>query len=480
MKRLILIVTCLSLGALGALVGHSLLIGQSVPAGSGGVLAKETNSYRDVVKRVLPAVVSVEARAKGGALKLRRPGDMQLPKGGTEDSDPSRVGFGSGFLISAKGVIVTNNHVVENADDVIVTMADGRKLVTRNIRTDPKTDLAILQFDDKDGLPFLSFGDSNGMEIGDRVLAVGAPFGLTGTVTHGIISSKDRSLRMNMYEDFLQTDAAINPGNSGGPLVNLEGKVIGINSAIKSRTGGFQGIGLAISSNLGKTIVEQLLKEGVVRRGYLGVAVQNLDEDFLKELNLKDVIGVVVTRLYPDAPGEKGGLKSGDVITSIDEKKIKDTRELQTLIAGTSIGKSVEVRILRDRKPETLKITIEEQPKDVTVAKATPTIPDVGSGAIRMDKIGVTLADLTPALAEALGYPESVKGALITRMDRRGLASAMGLRTGLVIVSVERKPVTSAKTASAMINAGSTRRGIMLGIRGPGGSQTIILKEGDE
>ncbi|MFO0844748.1 MAG: trypsin-like peptidase domain-containing protein [Gemmataceae bacterium] len=212
------------------------------------------------------------------------------------------------------------------------------------------------------------------MEIGDRVLAVGAPFGLTGTVTHGIVSSKGRSLKMNLYEDFLQTDAAINPGNSGGPLVNLEGKVIGVNSAIKSRSGGFQGIGLAISSNLTRNIVDQLLKEGVVRRGYLGVGILDVDEEIRKELSLKEASGVKVTRIYPDTAGDKGGLKSNDVIVAVAGKPVKDGRALQMVVAGLPVGKEAEVEVIRGGKPLKMRVTIDEQPKAFGAVKP-PEIP---------------------------------------------------------------------------------------------------------
>jgi len=235
MKRSILIVACLFLGGLGTYVAQSMMqgkfiTGDTVAATAGGPAAatpipKELTSYREIVKRVLPAVVSIEAQAKGGARPKRKPGEMQLPEPGPfRDEERSKVGFGSGFIISPKGVVVTNNHVVEGADLAIVTLWSGKKYTSRTIKTDPKTDLAIIQLDSRELLPYMEFGDSDSMEIGDRVLAVGAPFGLTGTVTQGIISSKGRSLRVNMYEDFLQTDAAINPGNSGGPLISLDGR----------------------------------------------------------------------------------------------------------------------------------------------------------------------------------------------------------------------------------------------------------------
>lgn len=464
MKRLLLVFTSLILGGLLAYVGQSLLQGQGSGTATSTETPKDPTSYRDIVKKILPAVVSIEAISKTASRRA------------TDEDNPNRVGFGSGFLISSKGVIVTNNHVVESGDYVVVQMANGKKYTSKTIRTDPKTDLAIVMLDTKDALPFLEFGDSNTMEIGDRVLAVGAPFGLTGTVTHGIISSKGRSLRMNMYEDFLQTDAAINPGNSGGPLVNLEGKVIGINSAIKSRSGGFQGIGLAISSNMGKSIVEVLIKDGVVRRGYLGVGIREVDAELAKEVGLKTVTGVQVTRIYPEGPGDKALLKIGDVILTLGGKPIRDTRELQTIVAAQPIGKPVDLEIFRDSKPVKLKVTIEEQPKTFDVGRS-PGIPEPGKGAIRIEKVGVTVADLTAELGEALGYPETVRGALITRIDRGGIASRGGLGTGMVIVSVDRKAVTTAKAASTLVNAGSLKAGILVNVRGPrSGVQSVLLK----
>ena len=296
MKRWSMVASLLVLGGvIGTVITGSFLQGQNAaPA----VYPRELASYRDVVKKVLPAVVSIEARAKPSRPSRRRgqrppiDDDRSCPRSSagssrtcrrrpeaTATTDSRTLGFGSGFLVDPKGVILTNYHVVDGADEVEVAAArTAASSPRKDIKTDPKTDLAIVRIDAKEPLPYLELGDSDAMEIGDRVLAVGAPFGLTGTVTHGIISAKGRSLHMNMYEDFLQTDAAINPGNSGGPLVNLEGKVIGINSAIKSRSGGFQGVGLAIASNLAKNVMEQLLKDGVVHRGYLGVQIKDVDD----------------------------------------------------------------------------------------------------------------------------------------------------------------------------------------------------------
>jgi serine protease Do len=462
LKRSFLVLACLTLGAAGAQLGQSLLQGQGravdAPAAA---LPREISSYRDVVKKVLPAVVSIEAKGKGGAA----------------EEEGAGASFGSGFLVSPKGVVVTNNHVVEGADAVLVQLRDGRKFTSRQIKRDPKSDLAIVVLDSKQALPFLSLGDSDAMEIGDRVLAVGAPFGLTGTVTHGIVSSKGRSLHMNMYEDFLQTDAAVNPGNSGGPLVSLDGKVIGINAAIKSRTGGFQGVSLAISSNLARRIVKELLENGAVRRGYLGVGIRDVDDEVAKVLGMKDARGVQITRLFPDGPGDKAGLKRRDVVLSLGGKAVQNGRELQSVVAGLPLGKPIDVRVFRDGKEQTLKVTIQEQPQDFGTAASAPARvrPRV------IESVGLTVADLSDELAESLGYPDTVKGALVLRVLPGSLAAQAGIRPRMVIVSVEKKAVSSAQALADAVSAGSTAKGITVQARSPrGGQKTFVLKDADE
>jgi serine protease Do len=371
---------------------------------------------------------------------------------------------------------------VDGAEQVIVELRDGRKFVSKEIKTDPKTDLAIVRIEAKGPLPYLELGDSAAMEIGDRVLAVGAPFGLTGTVTQGIISAKGRSLHMNMYEDFLQTDAAINPGNSGGPLVNLEGKVIGINAAIKSRSGGFQGIGLAVASNMARNVMDQLLQNGVVRRGYLGVQIKDvIDPEVAGRLGLKEgESGVLVTRVFEKTPGAKAGLKDGDVIQSLDGKTIKDGHELQTVVASLPLGKPVEVAVLRDGKPQKLSVTIEEQPRDYgTTRVPLRRAPENEADSVEVDKIGVEVSDLTPETAEQLGYPDNTRGVLITKVDSDGLAAAGGLRRGMVIAKVNKKPVTSAKALKEALAAASLDKGVLLQVQSPqGGTNYVLLKSG--
>ncbi len=482
---------------LGIFIGGTGLQGQP-PVNAVPMNGREPTSYRDIVKRVLPAVVSIESKvslAKMKAPRKQRGADAfddprvpeefrrffeefrrQTPE---DESFSPRLGFGSGFLVDPKGVVVTNNHVVDGADQVVVQLQDGRKFTTKNIRGDKRTDLAVVILEgEHTNLPYLEMGDSDAMEIGDRVLAVGAPFGLAGTVTQGIVSAKGRNLRLNMYEDFLQTDAAINPGNSGGPLVALDGKVVGINSAIKSRTGGFQGVGLAITSNLAKNVVHKLRTEGVVKRGYLGVQIQDLDADVAKRLNVPH--GVVVSDLLDSSPAGKAGVKAGDIVTSINGQPVKDGRSLQTVVAGLPIGKSTPVEVNREGESKTLNVTIEEQPNTFGVAGTTPgpRQPDRREESTTVGKVGIDVADLSDEMADELGLRKGVQGAVITKVHAGTLASEAGLRRGMVITKVDQKAVTSASAAQSALEAASLEKGVLLQVRSPqGGLSFVLLKQ---
>jgi serine protease Do len=356
-SRSALIVTCLALGSAGGYMINSAIGPVHAEQKVSPVVAKELTSYRTIVKDVVPAVVSIDSKVKakrGMRFRPDREGNIEL-------------GLGSGVIIDAEGTILTNYHVVDGAEFVEVHLADGRTFTSHDMAGDKKTDLAIVKIKADKPLPFLTLGDSSQMEVGDRVLAVGAPFGLASSVTHGIISAKARNMGLNAYEDFLQTDAAINPGNSGGPLISLDGKVIGINSAIKSRSGGFQGVGMAISSNLAKSVMTQLMKDGTVHRGYLGVAVSDVNSEVAQELHVKEHAGVVITRVFPKSPAAKGGLKPGDVVTTIAGKPIHEGGELQKLILSLPLNQPVEVAFLRDGETKTAKVVVEEQPEDYGV-----------------------------------------------------------------------------------------------------------------
>jgi serine protease Do len=491
MKRFSLIACCLVLGGLaGIFLAGPLLQGQAPVAPA---IPKELTSYRDVVKKALPAVVSIEPRSRAMPARPGRkrvPQEQQVPEEfgrffdfdfGNEGEAPGpQGGFGSGFFIDAKGVILTNSHVVEGASQVIVHLSDGRKFTSKEVKTDSKTDLAIVRIEAPAAVPFLELGDSDAMEIGDRVLAIGAPFGLTGTVTHGIISAKERTLQLSMYEDFLQTDAAINPGNSGGPLVSLDGKAIGICSAIKSRSGGWQGVGLAVASNLAKNVAPQLLKDGVVHRGYLGVQIKDITEpEVASRLGLQQgEQGVLVTSVIGGTPGARAGIVDGDVLTTLDGKPIHNSRELQLFVARLTVGKAVEVRGLRDGQAKTFQVTIEEQPMKF----GPPRVPlprrierDIDSVAI--DKIGVSAVDLTADLADNLGFREQAQGAVIVAVKPDSAAQDAGLQRGMLVTKVDKKPVKSAKELCDAIEAASLGKGALLQVQTPqGGTNYVLLK----
>jgi serine protease Do len=448
---------------------------------------RELTSYRDVVKQVLPAVVSIESKPKTIKIKQQAPqprfDDPRFPdlRRFFEEAMPSepapKTGFGSGFFIDSTGVILTNAHVVEGADQVTITLHDGRKLTSKDIKADPKTDLAVVTIDSKSGpFPALELGNSDAYEIGDRVLAFGAPFGLTGSVTNGIVSAKGRyALAMNDYEDFIQTDAAINPGNSGGPLVGLDGKVVGINAAIKSRSGGFQGVGLAVSSNLAKNIVQSLRTNGVVHRGYLGVHVRNLQPDVAERMGIAKGVGVVVGDVFKDTPGEKGGLHAGDVITSIAGHAIKDSRDVQMMVANMPLKQATNVEVVRDGKKLVLPVTIEEMPADFG-QMATPA-PQRSSGPAdpqRLEKLGIEIGDLTDEMAESLGYRKGTTGVVISKANP-GPAFDVGLRKGMIITKVDGRRVTNAAEARQMMETASHERGVLLQVQSANGGTNFVL-----
>jgi len=490
---------------LGALAGSYVLVplfvhSQQAPNPAPVVFPKEMSSYREVVKRVLPAVVSIEMKvkpkAKGEVKRRRPPDDSQIPEEFRkffeefrgrqfempDESDTPSQGFGSGFIVDPKGVIMTNNHVVAGADQVDVTLNDGRKFVSKEIKTDRKTDLAIVKIESKEPLPYLDLGDSDAMEIGDRVLAAGAPFGLTGSVTSGIVSAKGRNgLSMNMYEDFLQTDAAINPGNSGGPLLNLEGKVIGINSAIKSRSGGFQGVGLAVASNLAKDILQKLKTDGQVRRGYLGVSIRDLDADVATRLGVKEKKGVLIAQVMDGAPAAKAGFQSGDVVTAIDGKPVKDGRDLQRVVKDLPLKKPVDVSVYRDGKMQTLSVTVEQQPDEfgsgrgIVPSRAPNREQEPNS--LNVDKIGVEISDLSAEQAEKLGFKGTPAGVLVTKVDPDGLAGQGGLRPKMLIIKVDNKPVKSAEAAKSLLAKADLDQGVLLQIQTAEGiTSYLVLK----
>jgi serine protease Do len=359
------------------------------------------------------------------------------------DAPPqARQSLGSGFIIHPKGLILTNNHVIEEAEQIKVTLNDEREFDATVIGRDPKTDLALLKVEAKVDLPTVPLGNSDALRIGEWVLAIGNPFGLSHTVTAGIVSAKGRVIGAGQYDDFIQTDASINPGNSGGPLFNTRGEVVGINTAIIA---GGTGIGFATPINLVKELVPQLHDQGKVTRGWLGVMLQKVTPELARTFDLPQARGALVADVISDSPAAQGGLQQGDIITKFDGSDIQDMHELPRVVAKTEAGKQVEVQILRQGKAKTLSVTIAALHDDTAVAAAEPE-PTV------IDRLGMEVEDLTPALIQRLGLSSS-KGVFVAEVAPDGLAAEAGIRSGDVILEVNRQGIADTQSyADALQN----------------------------
>ncbi len=342
---------------------------------------------------------------------------------------PVRAG-GSGFILNSNGFVVTNNHVVENAADIQVTLGDGRELPAKVVGRDPKTDLALLKIE-ATGLPVIPLGDSTALQVGEPVMAIGNPFGLEQTVTTGIVSATGRVIGSGPYDNFIQTDASINPGNSGGPLINARGEVVGINTAIFSRSGGSVGIGFAVPSSLAKTVITQLADRGKVERGWLGVAIQPLTQDLAKSFKRGDTMGALVSEVKDGSPAEKAGMKTGDVIVELDGKKVAKATDLPGFVAEMPVGKNVPIVVMRDGREVRLNAQIARL-EDESPTKVAET---EGKG-----HLGLSVQPLTPPVARELGLTVK-EGVLVRDVVEGGRAAEAGIRAGDVIVEVDRRPV---------------------------------------
>ena len=376
-----------------------------------------------------------------------------------------QTGQGSGFIVSEDGYILTNNHLVEGVDEVTVTLTDGRNFTAKIIGTDPDSDVAVVKIDAKT-LPTLELADSDKIEVGQWVVAIGNPFGLSHTVTAGIVSAKGRSgLGISAYEDFIQTDAAINPGNSGGPLVDLDSKVVGINTAIIG-PGSNIGIGLAIPINLAKNSYEQIVSKGSVTRGYLGVAIQDLTPELAEQFDINNIKGVLVPDVTADSAADKAGIKSGDVIVEFDGQPVEKASELQNKVAMKKPGTKVEIVVLRNGKRKTLTAELEKRPSKEVLEAA-------GGGA-SSEKLGVTVQNLTDDLAKRYGY-EDLKGVIVAEVEPDSPAARAGIQPGSLIQEVNRQPVENAKQFNEEIQKAAEEGKVMLRVRYENRSIFLIL-----
>ncbi len=359
-----------------------------------------------------------------------------LPRG------PSRErSLGSGFIISPDGYILTNNHVVEKSERIVVKLSNEREFDAEVVGKDPKTDVALLKIESKEPLPSVPLGDSLGLQVGEWVLAIGNPFGLEHTVTSGIVSAKGRQIGAGPYDNFIQTDASINPGNSGGPLINRNGEIVGINTAIFSRSGGNIGIGFAIPINLVKELLPQLKDNGKVTRGWLGVTIQKVTPEVAEALGMAEPRGALVAGLSPNGPAKRSGVEIGDVIIEFDETQVKSYNELPMLVARIAVNRKVNLKAVRDAKEINLTVTVGK-------LKEKPTLASIDE----KDTLGLTVQEVTAELAERLGL-DSPKGVVITAVESGSVAEDSGLRRGDVILKINRKPIRSLKE---FLNAAET------------------------
>jgi serine protease Do len=363
-------------------------------------------------------------------------------------------GLGSGFIINGDGTILTNNHVIENAQKIVVRLQDESEYDGKVIGRDPKTDVAVIRIQAKKDLPYVRLGDSDQLRVGEWVVALGSPFGLTNTMTVGIVSAKGRAIGAGPYDDFIQTDASINPGNSGGPLLNLRGEVIGMNTAILSRTGGNNGIGFAIPINLIKVLLPELESKGKVTRGWLGVTIQPVTPEIAASMGLENARGALVSDVAEGGPAAKGGIKVGDVIVQYDGKNVQRSNELPLLVAETAVGKTVPVKVLRDKREMTLRVTTGELNEEKTVVSKAAT-----------NGLGLTVQEVTPEIARNLGLKQS-RGVVITSVDPEGAAADAGLAVGDVILEIDRKPIASVADFQQAVRSAKDKNFLFLVHRG--------------
>ncbi len=441
---------------------------------------KLNSSVAPIVKKVAPSVVRIDIKIKQAAVNEgaipNLPDDplfRQFFGGGRRLMIPQQVerGVGSGVIVTKDGYILTNNHVVDDASEVKVTLLDGRVFTAKVIGRDPQSDIAVVKIEAHD-LPAITFADSDKAEVGDLVLAIGNPFGIDQSVTSGIVSAKDRSAMDLPYQDFIQTDAAINPGNSGGALVDADGRLLGINTAIYSRSGGNQGVGFAIPTDLAKGVMESLIKYGKVTRGYLGVMIQDLNGPLAKQFEVKEHTGALVGEVVPDGPAAKAGFKSGDIIEKFDGKAIADSRHLKMEVAEIAPGQSVPVEVLRNGSTKALKVRVGTLPGQEQTASNN------GGEGDKSDTLqGVAVADLDSQARQQYHIPDQVKeGAVVTQVDPNSASAEAGLKAGDVILEINRHAVANAEDA-VKLTTHAKERTTLLHVWSGNGSHYLVVDE---
>jgi serine protease Do len=452
-------------------------VAESLGTGAEVATAAPANpgSFADLAKKLGPTVVNIKVAKVEKVGAFQRPRGPEGPFGEFFERFFKEMpqipenfhtqGAGSGVIISRDGTIVTNNHVVEGAKEVTVTLADKQEYKARIVGRDPKTDLAVLKIDATEPLPIASMGDSDQLNVGDWVVAIGNPFGLSNTVTAGIVSAKGRIIGAGPYDDFIQTDASINPGNSGGPLFNARGEVVGINTAIIPYG---QGIGFAIPINTAKPLIPQLVSTGEVTRGYLGVSIQSITPDLAKALRLEDKQGALVGDVVPESAAHKAGIRRGDVIVAFNGKAVKDSHDLPSLVAATPVGQEVRVTVLRDGKKHQLPVTVGKLPSETAKADESHQ-PTEG-------KWGLVLQDVAPRLARELRLKDD-RGIVVTGVQPGSPADLAGIRKGDIILEVNRQPANSVDEVMGVIAKADNEDTLLLLVQRDRGSVFIALEK---
>lgn len=441
-------------------------------------------NFVDVVKAVMPAVVNISTsrvvhsggqspqsplmddpffRQFFGEEFFRR---FQIPRERKENS------LGSGVIVDSSGYIVTNNHVIAKADEIKVLLTDKREFTGKVIGTDPKSDIAVVKID-ASNLPTVFWADSDKLEVGEYALAIGNPFGLNQTVTMGIVSAVGRAnVGIADYEDFIQTDAPINPGNSGGALVNARGELIGINTAIFSRSGGSMGVGFAVPSNMAQAVMTSLIKHGKVVRGWLGVSIQEITPELAKQFGLRDAKGALVSEVLPNSPAAKSGFKSGDVIVKFDGKQIESPAMLRNVVGQTAVSKSVKVEVFREKRSKTIRVKIGEQPKEVAQSQEAPAAGETRNNALA----GIDVRTVTPDMARQLNLPAGTSGVVIGAVSPDSDAAQSGLKPGDVILEINRQAVRNLNDYKRIVQKLGEKESVLLLINRRGGKVFIVIK----
>lgn len=413
-------------------------------------------SFADLAEELLPSVVNISTTQ---TLDRGQEEDFEEffkeffeRRGQTPPPGQRRASsLGSGFIIDKTGYIVTNHHVIAEADEIKVRLYDDTTLEAELVGSDEKTDLALLKVKSARSLPAVDWGDSDETRIGDWVVAIGNPFGLGGTVTAGIVSARQRDINAGPYDDFIQTDAAINRGNSGGPMFNLAGDVIGVNTAIYSPSGGSIGIGFAIPSTLAKNVVQQLREYGEVRRGWLGVRIQTVTDELAEGMHMKRAMGALVAAVTEGGPAEEAGIEQGDVVIEFDGREVSEMRKLPRMVAETPIGKEVEVKVWRKGKPEVFTVVLGELDDTLLASAESGPVGQDDKNESEVPDLGLSLGSLTPELRQQFGLDDSAEGVVVTGVDNESTAAEKGMRPGDVIIEVDQEPVSSPDDVSERV-----------------------------